>query len=720
MAKRYFAAWLALAAQVSVATARSAEPAGEGDEPTPDLSMFEATVTAARRREVVLESPRAVSVVHRDEMDRRLSRSTPEALFEEPGVFVQRTNYGGGAPFVRGQFGNRILLLVDGIRLNNSTFRAGPNQYLNTVDLLLVDRIEVVRGTGSAMHGSDAIGAAINVISIAPRLRDAQPVRMEARAATSSADESVQLGGRLRWSGDRAAAVLTGGARRFGELRGGKDTGVQRFTGYDEWGASFAGTVELSPQLALTAALQGTRQYDVPRTDRSTPGDVRVFSLQERQLAYLRLEADDAGPLSALRATASFQRQRELADRYRVPQDTQEQDDNRVGTIGIQVEAQAELAGSLVAGLETYVDFVASRAARGTLSGPALIWRPELARYGEGVGYQSLGAFAGHRLELGLGLSLHSELRFGATRVELPADDRVVRLFPAAGLQPLPAAVDVVPVYAGGLHLRWAPMPALALSGGLSLGFRSPNLDDYARLGAEGGSFLLPTRGLSPERALSPEIDAKLVLPNGVEASLAYSYTHIADALGRAAATIAGQSTLDGLRVVQVANADSARYHAFEVSGRLPIWQRLALFGNAAWVHGQVRRQVPATDPSLPSTFIDEPAEKVPPLFGRVGLGWRAQGNLWFAEALLRFALRQDRLGLSDLTDPRICPDVPGSCPGTPGWTTFTIRAGTAFFSQRIRITVAAENLADRTYRMHGSGIDGAGRSVSALVEGSL
>src|SRR6266850_634308 len=134
MARQYFAAWLAAMVQVWAGVVPAAEPAASGNDAAADLSMFEATVTASRRREVVIESPRAVSVLHRDEMDRRLTRTTPEALIEEPGVFVQRTNYGGGAPFVRGQFGNRILLLVDGIRLNNSTFRAGPNQYLNTVD----------------------------------------------------------------------------------------------------------------------------------------------------------------------------------------------------------------------------------------------------------------------------------------------------------------------------------------------------------------------------------------------------------------------------------------------------------------------------------------------------------------------------------------------------------------------------------------------------------
>src|SRR6266850_3962877 len=98
MARQYFAAWLAAMVQVWAGVVPAAEPAASGDDAAVDLSMFEATVTASRRREVAIESPRAVSVLHRDEMDRRLTRTTPEALIEEPGVFVQRTYYGGGAP----------------------------------------------------------------------------------------------------------------------------------------------------------------------------------------------------------------------------------------------------------------------------------------------------------------------------------------------------------------------------------------------------------------------------------------------------------------------------------------------------------------------------------------------------------------------------------------------------------------------------------------------
>jgi len=86
--------------------------------------------------------PRSITVIESETLDQRLPRTTPEALGDAPGVFVQKTNHGGGAPYLRGLVGNQVLVMVDGIRLNNATFRYGPNQYLETVDPANIDRLE--------------------------------------------------------------------------------------------------------------------------------------------------------------------------------------------------------------------------------------------------------------------------------------------------------------------------------------------------------------------------------------------------------------------------------------------------------------------------------------------------------------------------------------------------------------------------------------------------
>jgi len=86
------------------------------------------TVTAQGDERRAFDVPESVSTLEADELSRDALRSTPEALQGVTGVFVQKTNHGGGSPFVRGLTGNQVLLMVDGVRLSNSTFRYGPNQ----------------------------------------------------------------------------------------------------------------------------------------------------------------------------------------------------------------------------------------------------------------------------------------------------------------------------------------------------------------------------------------------------------------------------------------------------------------------------------------------------------------------------------------------------------------------------------------------------------------
>src|SRR5688500_11185965 len=82
-------------------------------------------VSAARHRQSKSDSPRAVSVITAEQIRKRNFRNVPEAISELSGVFLQQTNYAGGSPIIRGVVGNRILILLNGIRLNNATFRLG-------------------------------------------------------------------------------------------------------------------------------------------------------------------------------------------------------------------------------------------------------------------------------------------------------------------------------------------------------------------------------------------------------------------------------------------------------------------------------------------------------------------------------------------------------------------------------------------------------------------
>src|SRR5690606_6848713 len=107
-------------------------------------------VTASREEETLFDTPYTAHVIPSERfLDERAARTLPDALRETPGVLLQRTSYGQTSPFIRGFTGFRTLFLIDGIRLNNAVFREGPNQYFSTIDLLTVDRLEVVKGPSS-------------------------------------------------------------------------------------------------------------------------------------------------------------------------------------------------------------------------------------------------------------------------------------------------------------------------------------------------------------------------------------------------------------------------------------------------------------------------------------------------------------------------------------------------------------------------------------------
>jgi iron complex outermembrane receptor protein/hemoglobin/transferrin/lactoferrin receptor protein len=113
----------------------------------------------------LFDNPRAIDIVTPQQSMEQAPIDMGQALEQTPGIMIQRTGRGQSSPYVRGLTGQQVLIMVDGVRMTNATFRAGPNQYFNTVDPNSVERIEVIRGPGSVLYGGDAIGGVINIVT---------------------------------------------------------------------------------------------------------------------------------------------------------------------------------------------------------------------------------------------------------------------------------------------------------------------------------------------------------------------------------------------------------------------------------------------------------------------------------------------------------------------------------------------------------------------------
>ena len=152
-----------------------------------DNQIEEIQVTATRRAAATEDISVPVDVISSGEIAG--GNLLTDALALKPGVFVQQTTPGQGAPIVRGLKGSEVLHLVDGMRLNNAIFRNAPTQYFSLISPGTLERIEVVRGASTSLYGSDAVGGVVHAISRIPSF-ERSGIRREALLAFDTADLS--------------------------------------------------------------------------------------------------------------------------------------------------------------------------------------------------------------------------------------------------------------------------------------------------------------------------------------------------------------------------------------------------------------------------------------------------------------------------------------------------------------------------------------------------
>jgi ABC-type antimicrobial peptide transport system permease subunit len=228
------------------------------------LELNEVIFTGKKIKSNVFNSAESISILNSKSLSLKSQRNTPELLNEIPGVFIQKTNHGGGSAFLRGLTGNQVLYLMDGIRINNAITRYGPNQYLNTIDRFSIDRMEIVRGSGSVLFGSDAIGGVINILSINPDIKQQKAFsgKISTRLGSNNLEES--LNGRISYKNKES--WLTSGitTRSFGDLIGGKNTKLQHPSGYDEFCYDIKTNIQMNKRHSVQGLLQYVHQKDVP------------------------------------------------------------------------------------------------------------------------------------------------------------------------------------------------------------------------------------------------------------------------------------------------------------------------------------------------------------------------------------------------------------------------------------------------------------------------
>jgi len=697
---------LAFVLSFSIVTSAQAQtPATGGLAELTLEQLLKLTVVAAARHEQFLgDSPRPITVITKEEIWRSNYRTTPEALADSVGVLVQQTNYAGGAPIVRGLVGNRILIMVDGIRLNNSIYRLGPSQYLNTIDVNQIERIEIVPGPGSVLYGSDALGAVINIVTRAADDLDGKAgVRARLFSRFASGDRGVI--GRLELSGQAGPFSLLGGAglKEFGDLRAGSRVGVQPFTGYDESNSDVKTSYKMGERHIFTFAAQRVNQTGVERTDLLNSGSDVKYEIdpQRRTLAYAVYHGTQlTSRLDALTLTVSYQRQMEHFTRVRASDvSIERQQRDEVSTLGVGAQADTPFGARqrLTYGVETSTDHVMSgREDVDLVSG---VRRSAAPTYADGSTFVSTAAFLQDEIKLSDRTLVTLGARYSRFALDASVDD------PSTGRLDVHARPAALTASAYG---AFKITPMLQMIGGVGQGFRAPSVDDLTIFGPFPGGFEVPNPTLQPEKSLNYEAGFRL-LHRRVLGTATYFSNDFAGLINRTAGDFDGKSYRDlnenGVQdtreplIFQRHNAGRARIQGFGGEAQVVLASQWRLGGNLTWTRGE-------------DGITHLPLRRIPPVMGMTRVRWSASARLW-VEGSSRFATRQTRLSPGDLVDPLILTG------GTPGFVAFNVRGG---FDIRHagRVTAAVQNLTDQTYRTHGSGIDQPGRSLVVGYERSF
>lgn len=662
------------------------------------VTLPEIVVTPMRASTEAASVPASTYVVTSDDLATSAPRSTPEALEGIPSVMNQKTAYGQGSPYLRGFTGFRTLAMVDGIRLNNSVFREGPNQYWATIDPYSINRYEVVLGPASVLYGSDAIGGAVNALTPDVPAWEGRPawervLRYRGASADQSHQARIESGARLSETFGLRAGYSW---KTFDDLRGGKEVGKQPETGYDETDWDARADYFWSSGARLTLGHQQVRQEDAWRTHRTIYGiewegtvkgdDQRHVFDQDRTLTYLRLaHADRGGAVDAYSLTLSRHKQGEDLDRVRANgrQDLQGFD---VETWGVALTLESDSAiGRWVYGADYYRDLVDSYSIR--IDPDTAPKKGKQGPVADDAAYDLVGVFVQNTFDAG-GVEVTPGLRY--TYAGLDAENVDKR--PDGISDHWDAVVGslraLLPLDAEKTHTVFA---------GISQGFRAPNLSDLTRLdSARSNEIETPVDDLKPERFVTADIGWRRATETW-RAEVAYFHTWIEDLIVR---TPTGE-TVDELLEVTKKNASEGWVHGVEVSGLVKLGDDWRIRAVATWMEGEADGY-PTSDPVI----AREPLSRVMPLTGRLALRWQPGGGRYWAEAEVEAAEKADRLSSGDKRDTQRIP--PG---GTPGYVVGTLRGGVQA-TDTLAITLALENVSDEDYRIHGSGLNEPGRQL--------
>ncbi|MEM9884889.1 MAG: TonB-dependent receptor [Bacteroidota bacterium] len=642
-----------------------------------------------RKNEPAADLPYQIERIAQEAIASTQSPTSADALRDHAGVFVQKSQGGGGSPVLRGFEANKVLLVVDGVRMNNAIYRNGHLQNAITVDAAVLEQMEVIYGPGSLTYGSDALGGVIHFRTKMPQLAFEGSEKVTSnfytRYATANQEKSAHLDfnfGKRKWAtltsityadfgdlkagnnyvhfpanfGKRAFYVETSvlDERVEDEIIVNGNPDVQVGTAYSQLDILQKVRFQANDYLNLLANFQYSTSSNIPRYDRLTaldsenPQDFRFtewyYGPQDRFLASLQTQISRPSTVydKAL-VIAAYQKIGEERFDRRFGRNSRsfQLEDVQVFSVTADFDKflHANERHQLSYGLDWNFNDVQSEAGLKNLQNGA-IERSEPTRYPSGGSQMNtLAAYSSYRWKSRDSiLNFHAGLRYTYTNTfSLFGANDPIQWSPSyytEGVRnedgDLTWGLGLTAITPNGWQLRFSTASS----------FRAPNLDDFSKIRVKDGFVTIPNPNLDSERTINGEITlGKLhtTANSKIQVNATAFYTYLQNAIVRSNFALPDGSFQlnledESLRTVANVNAENAYIYGASANVKIDFLQAWQFFSTFNWTYG--RRLFPLEE-GFNTEKLALPLAHIPPLYGRTSL--RYEKGDWRVEGVLRY-----------------------------------------------------------------------------------
>ena len=709
----------------------------EPNSQTENETVVSANRTAEKRKDVTQK----IQVIRSGDIQFQQQTSMADVLQNSGSVFVQKSQLGGGSPIIRGFETNKVLIVIDGIRMNNAIYRGGHLQNVITLDQANTDRVELVFGPGSVMYGSDAIGGVMAFQTKSPTLSSSEDLLVKAGAYTRyfSAASGYAANAQVNVATKRFGSLTSFSYANYSDLRqGSKRNDAIGNLGVRNWYVERINGVD-SMMVNLDSNLQvgsGYTQYDVlqkftfvqkqgvthqlnfqlsnsgniDRYDRLTllSGSKPKFAEwyygpQFRLLTAYTLELTNATKFyDRARIVLAYQGIEESRMDRRFQKNAR---NHRIENLTIYTFnsdfMKRQGKHELRYGLDAYINQVNSVAfAQNILTGDQASLD---TRYPDGGSSMNGAAlYASHTYEISDKLILNDGIRISQVNLSAKFNDQTFFPFPFNSIQQNHTALN------GNMGLIYMPTTKWRFILNGSTAFRAPNVDDLTKVfESVPGNVVVPNPDLKSEYAYNGEFGLNYSLNNRLSIGGNFYTTFLRNALTVQNSTFVGADSImyDGQlsQVMTTTNAAKARVWGVELFLNAKIANNLALQATYNYTNGRI-----LTD------TVPYPLDHIAPAFGKASLIYTKMK--WRAEFFAQYS------GWKKLEDYNLIGEDNYSYAtpdGMPSWYTLNLRMNYAF-SKNLSVQAACENILDRNYRMFASNISAPGRNFIITLRGNF